>query len=325
MSSSLSGAAGTNEAGYFSALGATNDYGLVVANGAVGIGTTAPKGILDVIVPSTPANSIQSAYFRSSPSAGYSNNIWIDNSDGPSNFKNQIIFSSQGSSKWSIGTDLQHGGAQNFFIYDTLGSSRVYIFNGNFGIGLTGVNSLFETYQAAAKTSSSTGILYDVFDTSSSGSINKIGLDLESTGTWNGAGATNTGLNVNATGGSTNYAAVFKGGNVGAGTTAPGATLDVMGHMANSGSSATVNTCGTSPTISGNDMRGTVKLGTGSPTACTVAFASAYATAPSCIVTPYGGFTGSVQWSVSTSTTAMILSFSATPSASQQFTYHCLQ
>ncbi|MFH1838498.1 MAG: hypothetical protein ABH808_03330, partial [Candidatus Kuenenbacteria bacterium] len=66
--------------------------------------------------------------------------------------------------------------------------------------------------------------------TSSTASIAKTGLDIQSTGTWTGTSAVNTGLNVNVSGGTTNYAAIFQGGNVGIGTTSPGAKLDVNGN-----------------------------------------------------------------------------------------------
>lgn len=42
------GTSSTNVAGYFSASGATNNYGLIVANGNVGVGTTAPTATLDI-------------------------------------------------------------------------------------------------------------------------------------------------------------------------------------------------------------------------------------------------------------------------------------
>ena len=42
------GTTSKNVAGYFSATGATTNYGLVVANGSVGIGTTAPSALLSV-------------------------------------------------------------------------------------------------------------------------------------------------------------------------------------------------------------------------------------------------------------------------------------
>ena len=66
-----------------------------------------------------------------------------------------------------------------------------------------------------------------MFDTSSTASVNKVGMDIESTGTWSGTSAVNTGLVVNATGGTTNYAATFSGGNVGIRTTSPGFPVDI--------------------------------------------------------------------------------------------------
>ncbi|MGZ3793138.1 MAG: beta strand repeat-containing protein, partial [Bdellovibrio sp.] len=114
-------------------------------------------------------------------------------------------------------------------------------------------------------------------------------------------------------------------GNIGIGTTSPGAMLDVAGHVANSGAAATVSNCGTSPTIAGNDTRGTITLGTGNPTACTVTFQTTYASPPYCVVTAYGGDPGAVRWWITTNTTTMVVNFSATPAASQQFQYHCMQ
>ena len=114
-------------------------------------------------------------------------------------------------------------------------------------------------------------------------------------------------------------------GNVGVGTTSPSAKLDVSGHVANSGAAAAVGTCGTSPAISGNDTRGVVTLGTGGPTACTITFASAYTTAPYCVITPHGGNPGAIQWWISETTTTLVMTFSAAPTASQQFEYHCMQ
>ncbi len=52
------------------------------------------------------------------------------------------------------------------------------------------------------------------------------------------------------------------GGNVGIGTTSPGATLDVNGHIADSSSSTpSASSCGGSPGITGNDTRGIVTFG----------------------------------------------------------------
>ncbi|MEY3760297.1 MAG: hypothetical protein RIR39_1788, partial [Pseudomonadota bacterium] len=82
--------------------------------------------------------------------------------------------------------------------------------------------------KSGAVTTASTGSLISNTATSSNASINKIGLDIESTGAWTGSPAVNTALVVNATGGTTNYAATFMGGNVGIGTTTPSSPFHVV-------------------------------------------------------------------------------------------------
>ena len=83
---------------------------------------------------------------------------------------------------------------------------------GGVGIGTTSPTSLLHTADATAQTTSYIGVEHNVAATSSTASVNKTGMDIQSTGTWNGTSAVNTGLNVNATGGTTNYAAMFQGG-----------------------------------------------------------------------------------------------------------------
>lgn len=135
---------------------------------------------------------------------------------------------------------------------------------GNVGIGTTGPTSILHTIASGAKTLTYTGNLLTNTATSSTASINKYGLEIQSTGTWNGTSAINAGLYVSSvTGGTNNYDAIFNGGgNVGIGTTAPGQKLDVQGGDINTSSvyrvagttGATLTACGASQYI------GTAKL-----------------------------------------------------------------
>lgn len=99
-------------------------------------------------------------------------------------------------------------------------------------------------FASGAVTTAGTGATIQNTTTSSTASIGKVGLRIDSTGTWNGASATNTGLVVNApTGGTANYAAVLQG-NVGLQNTAPtelltlGTPAAIRGVMSFSGSTS---------------------------------------------------------------------------------------
>jgi hypothetical protein len=101
-------------------------------------------------------------------------------------------------------------------------------------------------------------------------------------------------------------------------TTADGAaaitvryTIDSAGHVLYGGTVPTLSSCGTSPSISGNDVEGTVTLGTGLPTGCTITFATAYSAAPRCNVT-WRSNLALMQYT--TSTTALTLTQTGTSS-----------
>lgn len=85
-------------------------------------------------------------------------------------------------------------------------------------------------------------------------------------------------------------------------------TIDQWGHLITSGPAPSVASCGTTPTVVGNDRNGHINT-SGTVTTCTVTFAKSYKNAPQCTV---GGGTISTQAVVTTTTT-----FTATFTTSQ--------
>lgn len=73
----------------------------------------------------------------------------------------------------------------------------------------------------------------------------------------------------------------------------------------------TASSCGTSPTVSGNHTKGFVTMGTGSPTGCTLTWATAYNTTPQCVVTWRSNLSS---MTYTTSTTALTLTQTGTSS-----------
>lgn len=81
--------------------------------------------------------------------------------------------------------------------------------------------------------------------------------------------------------------------------------------------SPVLSTCGTTPTIVGNDTVGKLTTG-GTATTCTVTFTAAYNVAPACIVQPQGG---TVYPTFTTSTTAITITVDV---AATVYNYICL-
>jgi hypothetical protein len=116
-------------------------------------------------------------------------------------------------------------GTTNVGLYtDASGGTNNYgliVGTGLVGIGITSPTSLLHLSDTVAKTTTYISNEISATNTSSTSSINKTAVDIQSTGTWNGTSAINTGLNVNVSGGTTNYAAILSGGNVGIGISSP--------------------------------------------------------------------------------------------------------
>jgi hypothetical protein len=89
-------------------------------------------------------------------------------------------------------------------------------------------------------------------------------------------------------------------------------TVNNNGHIVTGGTAPTVSTCGTSPSVSGNDTAGTVTVGSGVVTACTLTFYKVRASTPQVVgVTTGGGLNIAGGYSAK-STSAVTFSFAAT-------------
>lgn len=173
--------------------------------GNVGVGTTVPGSRLDV----------QGGYLRVS-----------DATNAPSTSQAFVQGMNDVSYFGSLGTQKAcFGNGENW--------ATLTIDNGNVGVGTTAPTSIFHTVASGAKTVAYSGTLLTNTATSSTASIQKAAVEIQSTGTWNGSGSSNIGLYVSSvTGGANNYDAIFNGGGkVGIGTAIPTTPLQVAGDI----------------------------------------------------------------------------------------------
>jgi len=92
----------------------------------------------------------------------------------------------------------------------------------------------------------------------------------------------------------------------------------MLGRLATAGAAPALTSCGTSPSISGDDEMGEVTMGTGTPTGCVITFATAFASAPKCVVTWQANL---ASMGYTTTTTALTLTQTAT--SSNVVDYYC--
>lgn len=95
-------------------------------------------------------------------------------------------------------------------------------------------------------------------------------------------------------------------------TTNPGVNVQVLanGHMSFTGGNATTTSCGTTPVNTGNDIVGTITIGSGVVTSCTLNFSKTFTNIPVCTVSDDSSSVGAGVTSISTS--SMTIGLSAT-------------
>ena len=114
------------------------------------------------------------------------------------------------------------------------------------------------------------------------------------------------------------YVSAINGG-IGIGTTSPLATTTISGHLQFGGKRPFVSSCGTAPSIVGNDNAGKVTIGTGVVSSCTLTFENIWTNAPACFANDETGIL--LTRAVSTQTT-LTLSVS-TDFAGAVVSYYC--
>lgn len=96
--------------------------------------------------------------------------------------------------------------------------------------------------------------------------------------------------------------------------------IDRVGHIFATTSTPTLSSCGTSPSMTGGDSRGTITTGA-TASGCTVTFGTAYTNVPSCVVTPQ---TGSVINTFSYTVSASAITATETGLGGGKFDYICM-
>ena len=226
-----SGAATTNVGGIFSATGATNNYGLLVTNGNVGIGTTAPTFKLDVSGTARINTTSTSLIKINSTGSGTVGRSLI-----------QIIRNDGTEKGWDFGTNVFKDNSDNFTFREVGGTgdglTRILIqkVTGNVGIGTTAPGTKLQV-DGTIRATGTTGIvdvdpLYGAFrfyngSTFYGGFYNDAVLSSGNAVDLVSYVATGDYYIGSATRGK--VVKVEQGGNVGIGTTSPTEKLDVNG------------------------------------------------------------------------------------------------
>lgn len=112
---------------------------------------------------------------------------------------------------------------------------------------------------------------------------------------------------------------VFSTSLASSGTVTERMRISNTGHTIFNGTAPALTSCGTTPAITGNDVHGTVTMGTAAPTGCVITFNLAYATAPTCVVTWRATPLASQSYAISTSA----ITLTQTATSSNVVDFHC--
>jgi len=239
--STKTGASTTNIGGYFNASGGTNNYAIIVpaSGGNVGIGTSAPTGLLHVTQTAAATGALTGIVYT-----GAVNTNQTLSTEIPS-----VTITTAGR-QWATGALTTQR--------EVLITQPVYSFVG----GSTITNAATLGIAGAPVKSTNATI------TNTHGILIQAGAVSTATNSF--------GLTVNAqTGATSNYAAQFLGGNVGIGTSSPNYLLHVTGNTAatsitysSASSASSIGVEGENTTVSGTSagghgVQGTTKQGTG--------------------------------------------------------------
>jgi hypothetical protein len=229
-----SGTSSTNVAGYFSATGGSNNYGILVPSGSVGIGTTSPSTPLDV---QQSTNTSGSGFIVVASSGGNNIRVWDDGTNGRisgnASETNSILLNGGGTGYVGIGTtnpvnklDVAGGMAIGTYAGVNTATSGNLIVSGSVGIGTNSPSLLLDVENGTNSWPATSGTTQTGTMRVGAASTNIV-LDMGTTNVGTG-GAWLQATNKTGLGTDYNLNLNPNGGNVGIGTSNPYGKLETF-------------------------------------------------------------------------------------------------